>query len=123
MKTDAELNNKKKNVNVFGSKKTGKAALSKSPNMENNLEMTKNDFRSQDELRDVGVIRECLEFEIKHVRFSFQDRLSPDPMEKEIETAWSRIKTLQIKFEIDPIAAFLFFIGLATRLYRLEDPR
>ena len=42
--------------------------------------------------------------------------------EKENKKAWNKIKTLQIKFEIDPIAAFLFFIGLATRLYRLEDP-
>lgn len=102
MKADVELNNKKKNVNMLGKKVSGKAALSKSP--ENNLEMTKNDFRNHDE--------------------DGSDRLNPDVTEStESDNAWNRIKTLQIKFEVDPIAAFLFLIGLATRLYRLEDPR
>lgn len=65
MKADVELNNKKKNVNVLGKKVSGKAALSKSPNTDNNLEITKNDFRNHEELipgkKDVGVIRTCCE--------------------------------------------------------------
>lgn len=43
--------------------------------------------------------------------------------ERENDQRKVKRKTLQVKFELDLMATSMFVIGLATRLYRLEEPR
>lgn len=53
----------------------------------------------------------------------YKEKCIPSETDTKIETQSCRSKLFRISFEIDLVSVILFVLGVATRMYKLEEPR